>query len=72
MFYILNFCKIYNESAKGFDLFFLKTKCVFKLQLNLTIADIMETKNMFPIRRSPLGRDGTLQGHEVQEKVASP
>ena len=32
----------------------------------------METKNVFAIRRSPLGRDGTLQGHEVQEKVASP
>ena len=70
MFYILKFFKICNECAKRFDLFFLKTKCVFKLQWNLSIADTMETKNVCAIR-CLLGRGGILQSQEVQEKVAS-
>ena len=71
MFYILKFFNICNECAKRFDLFFLKTKCGFKLQWSLSIADTMDTKNVCVIRRCSLGRGGTLQGQEVQEKVAS-
>ena len=71
MFYILKFFKICNECAKGFDLFFLKPKCVFKLQWNLSVADTMETKNVCVIRKYSLGGGGTLQGQKVQEKVAS-
>ena len=51
---------------------FLKNQIGFKLQLNLSIADTTDTKNVFAIRRHPLGRGGTLQDQEVQEKVASP
>ena len=60
-----SFCKICNEWAKRFDLFFWKTKCLFKVQLK-------ETKNVFALRKFPLDRGGTLQDQEVQEKVASP
>ena len=66
-----SFCKICHEWAKRFDLFFWKTKCLFKVQLNLSIGDTMETKNVFAIRKCPLDRGGTLQDQEVQEKVAS-